>query len=150
MQTVEDILDDKGRVVHSTTPDATVLEAVDAMCERHIGALLVRGADGPLGIVSERDVLRRVVIERRDPAATRVEAIMTREVVCIGPHARIHEVMALMTERRIRHVPVVEHAAIVGLVSLGDLVRSVSREQEVELGMLTDYVRGTYPPAPMH
>lgn len=148
MQSVEAILDDKGRAVHGTTPEATVLEAVDVMCWHRVGALLVREGERPVGIVTERDVLTRLVLARLDPATTLVADIMTREVVCVSPSARAAEVMALMTERRVRHVPVVEAGRVVGLISAGDLVRSASREHELELTMLTDYVKGTYPPPP--
>ena len=103
-----------------------------------------------MGIVSERDVLTRLVLARRDAATTPVSDIMTSEVVCVGPDARVGEVMGLMTERRVRHVPVVEAGHLIGMISTGDLVRCASHEHELDLLMLTEYVRGTYPPPPAH
>ncbi len=145
MHTVGDILDEKGRNVLTTASDATVLAAVDAMCGAHVGALLVCEGDRPVGIISERDVMARVILARRDPATTRVVEVMTSEVVCIDADAKAHEAMAVMTERRCRHLPVVAGGRVAGMVSIGDLVRWASREHEYEIRMLTEYVGGAYP-----
>jgi CBS domain-containing protein len=144
MDKVRDILDVKGREVHVIDPEATALGAVDRMCGKRIGALLVSTKDATLGIISERDVLARVILERRDPAATRVERVMTRDVVCVRPDTSVREAMAIMTEHRCRHLPVLADGDVVGMVSIGDLVRWASREQEIEIRMLTEYVRGGY------
>jgi CBS domain-containing protein len=144
MDTIEDILEDKGRDVHAITPQATVLAAVEMMCNRRVGALLVATADATLGIISERDVLARVILEGREPSETRVENVMTRAVACVHPTTTTREAMAVMTERRCRHLPVVEDWGVVGIVSIGDLVRWASREQAMEIRMLTEYVHGGY------
>ena len=144
MDTVEDILRDKGYVVHFIGPRATVLQAVELMCSRRVGALLVADTKATLGIISERDVLTRVILERRDPADTRVDQVMTHAVACVRPNTNTREAMAVMTERRCRHLPVVTDGAVIGMVSIGDLVRWVSREQEIEIRMLTEYVHGGY------
>jgi CBS domain-containing protein len=144
METVGDILDDKGRQVHFITPQATVFEAVEMMCARRVGALLVATTSATYGIISERDVMTRVILERRDPATTRVEQVMTAAVACVRPDTPAREAMAIMTERRCRHLPVVTDGGIVGLVSIGDLVRAASQEQEFQIRMLTEYVHGGY------
>jgi signal-transduction protein with cAMP-binding, CBS, and nucleotidyltransferase domain len=144
MDRIRDILDDKGYEVHFIAPTATALEAVDRMCNHRVGALLVATADATLGIISERDVLTRVILERREPAETRVEQVMTRAVACVHLDTEAREAMAVMTERRCRHLPVVADGGVVGMVSIGDLVRWASREQEIEINMLTEYVRGGY------
>jgi signal-transduction protein with cAMP-binding, CBS, and nucleotidyltransferase domain len=144
MESVGDILDDKGHEVHSITPQTSVLEAVELMCARHVGALLVATSKATFGIISERDVMTRVILERRDPASTRVEQVMTHAVACVRPSTSTREAMAVMTERRCRHLPVVADGGIVGMVSIGDLVRAASREQEFQIRMLTEYVHGGY------
>lgn len=144
MDTIRSILDEKGYKVHAISPQATVLQAVDEMCAHRIGALLVATADATLGIISERDILTRVILERRLPDETPVERVMTRAVACVHVDDHFREAMAVMTERRCRHLPVVSENRIVGMVSIGDLVRRASREQEFEIRMLTEYVRGDY------
>jgi len=143
MQTsVQVILDDKGHDVHSVRPGDTVLRAVEEMAERHLGAILVCEAGRPLGILSERDVMTRVLLQRRDPATTKVEQVMTRDVVVIEPSTTTTEAMAIMTDKRCRHLPVMKGSKMVGIVTIGDLVRHASKEQEFEIRMLTDYVTG--------
>ena len=144
METVADILAYKGTEIHSVTPDAMVLSAVEKMCDRHVGALLVRNAGIPLGIFSERDLMKRVILARKDPLTTRVSDVMTTHVVCVAPDTTAREAMAIMTNRRCRHLPVVAGGAITGMLSIGDLVRCVSQEQAFEIQVLTDYVRGAY------
>lgn len=144
METVGSIVEEKGSVVYVIPPDATAHAAVQMMCERRVGALLVATTQATLGIVSERDVLVRLILEHRDPQATPVSEVMTRAVVCVSPTTTAREAMAVMTERRCRHLPVVTEGAIVGIVSIGDLVRAASREQEFQLRMLTEYVHGGY------
>jgi CBS domain-containing protein len=144
MDTIEEILEDKGYHVHAIAPNATVLEAVELMCARRVGALLVATAEATLGIISERDVMTRVILERRAPSETSVERVMTRAVACVHPTTHAREAMAVMTERRCRHLPVVAEGGVIGMISIGDLVRWASREQEAEIRMLTEYVSGGY------
>lgn len=144
METVADILAYKGTEVHSVTPDATVLSAVEEMCEKHVGALLVCSAGIPLGVFSERDLMKRVILARRDPGETRVSEVMTTGVVCVAPATTAREAMAIMTDRRCRHLPVFAGGRVAGILSIGDLVRWASQEQAFEIQLLTDYVRGAY------
>jgi CBS domain-containing protein len=144
MESVGDILEEKGHEVHAITPQATVFEAVEIMCAHRVGALLVATSNATYGIISERDVMTRVILERRDPAGTRVHEVMTHAVACVRPSTGAREAMAVMTERRCRHLPVVADGGIVGMVSIGDLVRAASREQEFQIRMLTEYVHGGY------
>ncbi len=144
METVGEIVREKGQLVHSTSPGATIFQAVEKMSLHHIGALLVE-VGGPLvGIISERDIMTRVILAKRDPATTLVKEVMTRDVLCVEPSTRAREAMALMTEHRCRHLPLVAGGRVVGIIAIGDLVRWASREQEFELRMVTDYVRGAY------
>jgi CBS domain-containing protein len=115
------------------------------MCEHHIGSLLVEENDQPIGIISERDIMTRLVLQHRDATKTSVREIMTKDVLCIDPEHEPEQVMALMTERRVRHLPVVENRKVIGLISIGDLVRWVSRNQDFEIRAMRDYVSGVYP-----
>ena len=145
MDTIRMILKEKGTEVHSVVPQATVLQAVQTMCARKVGAVLVCADGQPIGIFTERDVMTRVILAGRDPAATRVEAVMTREVVCVDPDTRAEEAMAIITDRRCRHLPVVDGGSLAGMVSIGDLVRWTHRTKEFHIRMLTDYICGKYP-----
>ncbi len=145
METVGQILTEKGATVYSVKPGATVLEAVDEMCRRHVGAILVCDDGHPRGMFSERDLMVRVVLRRRDPLVTRVDEVMTREVVGVGQDTSVNEAMAIMTQRRCRHLPVMSDGRVVGMISIGDLVRRASRHQEYEIRMLQDYISGRYP-----
>ena len=141
MITVRHLLDRKGRELYTIGPDDPVLEAVRLMAERHIGALLVmRGAE-LAGIVSERDYARKVVLLGRASSATPVAQIMTSPVLTVSPGQGVEECMRLMTERRIRHLPVLEHGRVVGLISIGDLVKAVIDEQQHTIEQLESYIR---------
>src|ERR1700752_479194 len=140
---VSDILDAKGRNVLEIDGGATVLDAVTKMVEHNVGSLLVTEAGRLAGIVTERDYLRRVTLEGRDERTTPVREIVTSELVYTTPESTIEECMAIMTERRIRHLPVLDDAReVVGVVSIGDLVKFQSREQSVQIKFLTDYISG--------
>jgi CBS domain-containing protein len=141
MNLLAEILEEKGHDVLKIDGDATVLDAVRRMVEANVGSLLVTEGDDVAGIVTERDYLRRaaLVAERADNE-TRVREIMTSPLVVATPDTPIDECMALMTDRRIRHVPVVDGADVVGLVSIGDLVKFKAAQQSFELQYLTDYI----------
>jgi IMP dehydrogenase len=143
MGTVSDILGSKSGEVLSIEGSATVLEAVTTMVAANVGSLLVM-EDGRLaGIVTERDYLRRVTLEDRDERTTPVREIMTSELMYVGPDASVEECMAVMTERRIRHLPVLaDEQTILGVVSIGDLVKFQSSEQSVQIKFLTEYISG--------
>ena len=146
MDTIEHVLREKGNAVHTISPKASVLDAVDKMCEHRVGSVLVCDDDEkPVGIFSERDLMTRVILERHDPAKVKISAVMTAEVVVVDPSTSAQEAMALMTEERCRHLPVVDGNRIAGMISIGDLVRWISRNLKFEVRMLTDYISGKYP-----
>jgi CBS domain-containing protein len=145
MAVIRDVLEVKGYQIHSTTPAASIDDAVIEMCRVKVGALLVVDGGRPIGMLSERDLLVRVLLAHLDPASTRVAAAMTCKLVSVDIDRSVRDAMAVMTQRRCRHLPVVEGGEIVGIVSIGDLVRTVSQEHENELRTLHEYVEGRYP-----
>ncbi len=142
---VSAVLGEKGRQVYTVSPEATVRQAVREMNDKGVGALLVVEEGCPVGIFTERDVLRRVVDEGRNPASTQVADVMTADVLVVEPTTPVEQVMATMTERRIRHLPVVEDGKLVGIVSIGDMTRWVSQNQEAHIQQMTDYITGRAP-----
>jgi signal-transduction protein with cAMP-binding, CBS, and nucleotidyltransferase domain len=134
-----EILEEKGGDVLEISAEASVLEAVQAMVENNVGSLLVKDAGEVVGIVTERDYLRRVTLQGRTEEAP-VREIMSSPLVVATRETTIDECMALMTDRRIRHVPVVEDGNVVGLVSIGDLVKFKSKLQTFEIQFLNDYI----------
>ena len=143
MGQISDILDAKGRDVLSVDGTATVLDAIATMVDGNVGALLVYEGTRLVGIVTERDYLRRVTLEGRDERTTPVREIMSSELVYVGPDASIDECMAVMTERRIRHLPVLtDEREVAGIVSIGDIVKFHSKEQDVQIRFLTEYITG--------
>jgi len=145
MDPLELVLERKGRDVHIVDHRSTVLEAVDKMCRTHVGAVLVMDGDELAGIFSERDLMTRVVLARKDPSTTPVADVMTREILSIAPDVPPHEAMVLVTKHRVRHLPVVDGRRIVGVISIGDLVRWTLDQREAEIAELRDYVSGRYP-----
>ena len=143
--TLETVLAAKGGAIHFVVPEATVLHAVEKMNQERIGAVLVCISGEMVGIFTERDVLCRVVGEGRDPASTRVVDVMTAEVVAVRSTTNIEEAMAVISERRFRHLPVVDDGQLKGLVSSGDLTRRVSRDQEGHIQDLMNFITGKYP-----
>jgi IMP dehydrogenase len=143
MAQISDILDAKGRDVLQIDASATVLDAVKAMVGGNVGALIVTEAGQLAGIVTERDYLRRVTLEGRDEQTTPVREIMSAPFVYLGPDATIEECMAIMTERRFRHLPVLDdERELVGIVSIGDVVKFQSQEQGVQIKFLTEFISG--------
>jgi IMP dehydrogenase len=143
MAHVSDILDAKGRDVLRIDGSATVLDAVKAMVEGNVGALIVTEGGQLAGIVTERDYMRRVTLEGRDERTTPVREIMSAPFVYVAPEVTIDECMAIMTERRFRHLPVLENEReLVGIVSIGDVVKFQSREQGVQIKFLTEFISG--------
>ena len=140
MAKVLDILEEKGHDVFRIEADATVLEAVTKMVEGNVGALLVTDGGETVGIVTERDYLRRVTVRGRTETETAVREIMSAPLVVVTPQTSVDECMALVTDRRIRHLPVAEEGQIVGIVSIGDLVKFKSKQQSFEIRYLTDYI----------
>lgn len=145
MPTIAAILKEKGPLVYQLPPSSTVIKAVETMCAARVGSLLVVQDQRPVGIFTERDVMTRVILARRDPTTTRLEEVMTTNVVCVEGSTPIAAALALMTERRVRHLPVVEGDKVIGLVSIGDLVRQQTTMQSYEIRALTNYIMGSYP-----
>ena len=142
MRTVRQLLADKPAEVFAVAPDAPVVEAIRLMADKSIGAVLVLRGEMLAGILSERDYARKVVLQGRSSADTPASAIMTAQVVTVGPDTPVTACMQLMTERRIRHLPVVEGGQVVGVISIGDLVKAVIADQQLELEQLQRYIAG--------
>jgi CBS domain-containing protein len=141
MLSVQQLLDQKPRGIHSIAPEEPVLAAIKKMAEHHIGALLVMKGDKLVGILSERDYARKVVLLGRSSTETPVESIMTTKVITVTPRQDAHDCMRVMTDRRIRHLPVLSGDRVVGVLSIGDLVRAVIEEQERTIADLENYIR---------
>lgn len=143
MPTAKDILQGKGSTVFTVKPQASVLEAAQLMNQHQIGCLVVMNEDRVAGIFTERDVLRRVVNEQRSPASTRVEEVMTRQVVACQQQTPIEEARAIMRVRRIRHLPIIdEEQRLLGLISIGDLNAWESQNQAQTIQFLHEYLYG--------
>lgn len=136
------LLDSKGHAVHAIAPGASVIDAIRSMAQNHVGALLVMDGTELAGIVSERDYARKVILLGRSSATTAVRDIMSAPVVTLPPESSVDEAMRLMTDRRIRHLPVVATGRVLGVVSIGDLVKSVIEEQRHTIDDLHSYIRG--------
>lgn len=145
MTVVAEILKSKPvGVVHSIRPTASVLEALQSMADLGIGALLVMEGSTIVGIVTERDYARKIALMGRTSVATLVRDVMTTKVMYVHPAQTSEECMALMTENRLRHLPVVEGDALVGLISIGDLVKDIISEQQFIIGQLEHYISGRH------
>jgi CBS domain-containing protein len=142
MRLVKHLLEGKSDAIHSIGPDKPVLDAIRLMADKYVGALLVMRGDELIGIVSERDYARKVILKGRSSADTPVSEIMTAPVISVTPGDSAHRCMRLMTERRIRHLPVVDDSRVVGMLSIGDLVKAVIDEQAAELEQLQRYIVG--------
>jgi CBS domain-containing protein len=145
MTTVRDILRRKGAGVLTIGHESTVLEAVKVMSEHNVGALVVMMDGQVCGMMSERDYLRDVVLKGRTSRETPVAEIMAREVVYGDPELTAEEVLNIMTERRFRHLPILEEGKLAGLVSIGDCVKAVIKHQKVQINVLKDYIADGYP-----
>lgn len=142
MRTAKEILLYKGTKVWSVGPDDTVLHALGVMAEHEIGAVLVLEAEKVIGILTERDYARKVVLAGRSSKESAIREVMTHDVICVEPERTVAECLALMTEERVRHLPVIEGKQVAGLVSIGDLVRATIEEQEQVIEHLQHYIAG--------
>ena len=140
MHTVAEILRNKGSDVWMIAPDATILEALTVMAEKRIGALVVMENDKLVGIISERDYARKVALEGRSSRDSKVSEIMSHKVLCARPEQTTQECMALMSDKRARHLPILDHKKVIGMVSIGDLVKNIIAEQQFEINALQHYI----------
>lgn len=142
MKLVQHLLDNKGRAVVSVLPDASVLEAVKLMADKAIGSLVVIEDDRLCGIITERDYARKVIIKGRSSETTSVAEIMSTDVLTTSDSQTVKECMELMTEKKIRHLPVVDGERVVGMISIGDLVEAIIADQQEAIQHLEHYING--------
>jgi CBS domain-containing protein len=142
MYTVRMILESKGHTVWSVSPTDTVLHALSVLAEHEIGAVLVLDGEKLAGVLTERDYARKVVLTGRSSKDSQVRDVMTSHVVCVAPDRSVDECMALMTDKRLRHLPVVDHKRVVGIISIGDLVKATIADQEFTITQLQSYIAG--------
>jgi CBS domain-containing protein len=142
METVNQLLKVKGGQIFSVAPTDSVLRAIEIMATRHVGALLVMSHEGLLGIISERDYARKVILKNRSSHDTPVGDIMTKNPMTVSADATVHHCMEIMTEGRFRHLPVVDKGRVVGILSIGDLVKAVIEDQSQKIEQLERYIAG--------
>jgi len=140
MHTAAEILREKSGQVWSIEPDIAIIEALRKMAEKRVGALLVMEHGKLIGIVTERDYARKVALEDRSSRQSLVREIMSNRVLCVRPEQTVHECMALMSDKRARHLPVVEQKKVIGVISIGDLVKAIIAEQQFEIEQLQYYI----------
>jgi len=142
MYTVSQLLDSKGRQYFAIEPQEPVLRALELMAAEHVGALLVMSGDILLGVISERDYARKVILKNRASYDTPVRDIMTSPPITVAPDQSVHRCMQVMTEQRVRHLPVVDNGRVVGVLSIGDLVKAMLQEQSEHIEQLERYIAG--------
>ena len=141
MTTVRQLLKDKGQEVWSVGPDDTVFDAIQEMARRDVGALVVVKGEKPVGMFTERDYARDVILKGKASPKTHVREVMTSRVICVRPEQTIEECMAVMTDKHIRHLPVLEDEKLAGMISIGDLVKSIIADQKFTIEQLESYIR---------
>lgn len=142
MKTVRDILHKKGYDIWSVSPETPIYETLQLMAEKNVGAVLVLDAGSLVGVFSERDYARKVVLMGKSSRETPVGDAMTSPVTCVRPEQRIEECMALMTDKRVRHLPVIENNQLIAVISIGDVVQTIISEQEFIIEQLENYITG--------
>jgi len=144
MTYVRDILNGKSKEVHSISPDATVYDALKEMSDREIGALIVMKGEKVVGIISERDYARKIILKGKSSKDTMVKEVMSSTLINVKPENSVEECMILMTGKHVRHLPVFDKGKFVGIVSIGDVVKSIISKQEMLIEQLSNYISGKY------
>jgi CBS domain-containing protein len=142
VKTIGQVLQTKGYAIWSITPDASVYDALKLMADKEVGALLVLNGEKLVGIISERDYARKVILKGKRSIDIPVKEIMSKEMISIHPERPIEECMTLMTEKRVRHLPVFEDGYLMGIVSIGDVVKAIISKQELKIEQLERYIQG--------
>lgn len=142
--TIGQVLSDKGNVVWTVSPDITVYEALQVMAEHNIGAVIAADNSNLLGIFSERDYARRITLANRSSKTTRIGELMVTDIITVNPRTTLKKALELMTNHHIRHLPVVENDKLVGVISIGDLVKKIIEVQASTIDHLTSYITGGY------
>ncbi len=142
MRTVQQLLDEKGHDILSIGPDDSVFDAIQKMADANIGALMVIGDGRPVGIFTERDYARSVILKGKSSPTTPVRDIMTTRVIFVQPEQTVEECMAIMTDKHIRHLPVLDGEKLVGMISIGDLVKSIIADQKFTIEQLEQFIQG--------
>jgi CBS domain-containing protein len=142
---IRSILADKGTLIFSVSPSSPVYDAIETMSDRHIGALLVMSGSELVGIFTERDYARKLILQGKSSKDTTVAEVMTPDPLTVAPEDSIDHCMHLMTENRVRHLPVMESGQVVGVVSIGDLVKAIISAHEATIAQLHSYIAGVYP-----
>ena len=142
MKTIKQLLENKGSKILSIDPNSSVFDAIKSMANHHIGSLIVMQNERLVGIITERDYSRNVVLKGKSSVNTAVKDIMTKNVLCTKPEQTVEEAMALMTDKRVRHLPVIENGNVIGIISIGDLVKTIISEQKHIIEQLEHYING--------
>jgi CBS domain-containing protein len=142
MTTIKQILDSKGHDVLTVQPDDTVLKALELMAKKNVGAVIVTENDAPVGIFTERDYARNVILKGRSSSNTPIRDIMVPDVIFVKPEQTVDECMAIMSEKRFRHLPVMQEGKLAGIISIGDLVKTIIDEQKFTIEQLQGYIGG--------
>ena len=144
MKNVKDILQSKGQEICSTSPDSTAFKALQIMAEKDVGALLVKDGEKVVGIMSERDYARKVILIGKSSKSTPVKDIMTSDVLYTHPDQTLEDCMAIMSEKHVRHLPVFEKEKLVGIISIGDVVKGIIAEKKYFINQLEQYIHGKF------
>ncbi len=142
MRTVRDILQEKGSDVYTIAPESSVFQALQLMAEKNVGALMVMSGDTAAGLISERDYARKIVLKGRLSRDVTVREIMSPEIVAVGPEEDVEHCMELMTHKRVRHLPVFDDRRLIGLISIGDIVKAIIEHKEETIRDLEQYIKG--------
>ena len=142
MRTVQQLLDDKGHEIQSVHPDDSVFDAIQKLAAANIGSLIVIEDDRPVGIFTERDYARNVILKGKSSPTTQIREVMTTRVIYVQPEQTVEECMAIMTDKHIRHLPVLRDEKLIGMISIGDLVKSIIADQKFTIEQLQQFIQG--------